>query len=224
MQGLAIGLPILAGLVGYLITYYYGWRIEQKKANLQLIDDKLQYLYGPLFALTTASDQAIGSLRRRLGREYIVDPKIKSYPKKDILLYRLWMVEILMPLNLKMEEIIVSNTHLIEGPNLPQPFLLFLAHIETYKAVIKQWDTDTVSEETELEELMANNTALIPYPQEYPKLVRNTFKELKKTQSEMIGAASLRLRPLSIFGGSNRRSRSALRKDRPSRAGRGRVP
>ncbi len=49
------------------------------------------------------------------------------------------MTEVFMPMNLKMENIILANSHLIVGGRFPDCFHQLLAHIAAYKPVLKKW-------------------------------------------------------------------------------------
>ena len=65
LQILTISLPIFAGIVGYFIIYWNSWRLEKRKAELKLVNDQLQYLYGPLFASNEAGSRAVAALMER---------------------------------------------------------------------------------------------------------------------------------------------------------------
>jgi hypothetical protein len=92
MQTLTIGLPIAAGVVGYFIVFYNNWRLERRKAELKFVSDQLQYLYGPLFALSEAGRRAAQSLLKRHGlQKYYFEPDRTTYSSEDINEYRLWM-------------------------------------------------------------------------------------------------------------------------------------
>jgi hypothetical protein len=91
------------------------------------------------------------------------------------------MAEIFMPINLRMEKAIIENAHLIEGAEIPQEFLAFLAHIEVYKAVIKKWERGDFSEHTAYEN----------FPEQFRPIVAKTYKALKKRQAELIGSGTI---------------------------------
>jgi len=50
------------------------------------------------------------------------------------------MLEVFMPMNLKMEHIIIANSHLMLGGIFPDCFHALLAHVAAYKPVLKKWE------------------------------------------------------------------------------------
>src|SRR5262249_39705325 len=58
---------------------------------------------------------------------------------EDLMKWRLWRTDVLMPIIEKMEQTIVQNAHLIEGQTLPDSFQALLSHVAAYNAVIKEW-------------------------------------------------------------------------------------
>ena len=99
-------------------------------------------------------------------------PAIKSWRSGDF-----GMSNIFMPINLKMEQVIVENAHLIEGVAMPAPFLELLAHVEVYRAVIKKWEKNDFSE----------HTSYLDFPQEFEDYVSHAFVSLKRRQFHLIG-------------------------------------
>jgi hypothetical protein len=86
------------------------------------------------------------------------------------------------PINLKMEKIIVENTHLIEGADMPQSFKELLAHVEVYKIVIKKWENMDFSE----------HSSYLNYPSGFEDYVASTFSSLKRRQIGLIGNVARR--------------------------------
>jgi hypothetical protein len=88
--------------------------------------------------------------------------------------WRLWIREVFMPLNIKMEQTIICNAHLIEGVVMPESFKQLLAHIEAYKAVIKRWDLDDYSD----------HVSFVPFPtNSLLNYIKETFDMLKRRQA-----------------------------------------
>src|SRR5207244_3283355 len=153
---------------------------------LKYVSDQLQFLYGPLFALNTAGDRAVGELRRRKGSRFFFEPGGR-YSESDIREYRLWMTEVFMPINLKIERTITENAHLIEGSTMPESFGDMLAHIASYKATIKTWPDNPPSGEIDYDDAVLQNTALLPYPPNFPGAIDETFNRLKGRQARLLG-------------------------------------
>jgi hypothetical protein len=169
---------ILVALVGYIVTYANNVRLENRKAQIKFISDQVQYLYGPLFSLNAASREAWESFRSRCrpkGAFFSEGPDAPS--DHELEQWRLWMSEVFMPMNLKMEKVIIENVHLIEGATMPKSFLELLAHVEVYKTVIKKWENQDFSE----------HTSYFNFPENFDADVAKTFTFLKRRQAALIG-------------------------------------
>jgi hypothetical protein len=186
-QALAIGLPITAGIVGYFLTYWNDWRLEKRKGELKFVSDQLQYLYGPVFALNSAGGQAVDALlKRRNNKGFFLDAT-QRYGEEEIREYRLWMSEVFMPINIRIEKVITENAHLIEGTSMPASFGDMLAHVASYKAVMKTWPDNPPKGEIDHEEALQKNTALLPFPRAFPGYVTKMFNDLKERQAKLLG-------------------------------------
>ena len=92
-----------------------------------------------------------------------------------------------MPINLKMEKIIIDNAHLLDTKSMPDSFQLLLAHIATYRAVMKEWNERSVSSDTSFDEIVSQNTARLDFPRQLDIEVTEIFNKLKDRQSKLIG-------------------------------------
>lgn len=200
-QALTITLPIAAAVIGYFIVYWNNWRLETRKAALKYVSDQLQFLYGPLFALNTAGDRAVGELKRQDGYDFFFLPG-RRYQKEDIRKYRLWMAEVFMPINLQIEETITKNAHLIEGSKMPDSFGDMMAHIASYKATIKTWPDNPPSGEISYEEAVQQNSALLPYPSHFSAEVEETFNRLKAHQTKLLGVLGSNSQRVAVDSGA----------------------
>jgi hypothetical protein len=170
---------VLLAFVGYAATYFNNVRLEQRKARLKFVSDQLQYLYGPLFSLNSASDEAWTAFRSRCrpGGAFFRagDPPTEDELKQ----WRMWMQEVFMPINLQMRNAIIENTHLVEGKGMPQSFRDLLAHVEVYRITIKRWEGGDFSD----------HTSYLNFPDDFRREVRTTFQMLKGRQVGLIGGA-----------------------------------
>lgn len=177
MFAATLWIPLLVAFLGYLLTYSNNVRLEDRKMRLKYLSDQLQVLYGPLFSLSHASHQAWGELTKTLRPESKVlfddaDPLTEAELKR----WRLWMTTVFQPLNLRMEEAIINNAHLIVGSDMPVHFQEFLAHVEAYRAVIQQWQVGDYS----------RHTASLPYPKSLDEYLKQTFLDLSRHQSKLL--------------------------------------
>ena len=180
---------VVAVAIGWIITYANSLRLERQKAQIKFVSDQLQFLYGPLFSLSSASFTAWQEFTSTWppGREafFGIDPPPTEEELKQ---WRLWMSEVFMPLNLRIEKAIVENAHLIEGGDMPAEFKQFLAHVAVYKIVLKSWERNDFT----------RHIAHGNYPRDFDETVAKTFRNLKRRQTQLIGEQSARKR----FGGA----------------------
>jgi hypothetical protein len=169
---------VLLAFAGYAVTYFNNVRLEQRKAKLKFVSDQLQFLYGPLFSLNSASTEAWTAFRSRYrpgGAFFRADDPPSDDELKQ---WRLWMQEVFMPINLQMRKAIVENTHLVEGQDMPQSFRDLLAHVEVYKVTVKKWEANDFSE----------HTSYLNFPSDFGREVQATFEALKRRQAGLIGS------------------------------------
>jgi hypothetical protein len=176
-------ITLLIGLAGFIITYLNNVRIERKKAEIKFVSDQIERLYGPLFSLTKASEAAWNSFVSR-GTNLVLDAKLSPITIEDNLNdWRIWVNEVFMPINNKIETAIVTNCHLIEVSEMPKPFIDFLTHVEVYKAVVKKWETDQSQE----------YHAYIDYPINFQTHIYKEYARLKSKHSKLIGISKARM-------------------------------
>jgi hypothetical protein len=167
---------VVLAFVGYIVTYFNKVRLENRKFRLKYISDQIQFLYGPLFSLSNTADEAWQSFRSRCRPTGSFFGSSPPPTEDELQQWRLWMTEVFMPLNLRMEKAIVENAHLIEGDGMPEEFQGLLAHVEVYRIVLKKW----------LEQDYLEHTAYIDFPANLRSYVETQFSALKKNQNRII--------------------------------------
>jgi hypothetical protein len=186
-SSLLSGIPIAAAILAAVIAYGFNIRLEKRKAELKFISDQLQYLYGPMMALSHAARQAWGKFREECRPSGPFFDEFDPPTKEELEKWRLWMSEVFMPINLKMEKIIIENAHLLDSKSMPSSFQLLLAHIATYRAVMKKWHDCPISSDTSFDEIVSQNTARLNFPRQLDSEVTEIFNKLKDRQSKLIG-------------------------------------
>lgn len=169
---------ILLALVGYLVTYLNDLRLAQRAEKLERVNKQLEQLYGPMFALTQASNIAWQAFRTIYRPEYATYFGAGEPPtEEELKAWRLWMSSVFMPINLRIYEAIVSNTHLLMEEEMPGILLNFCAHVEAYRTVLKQWEENDFSK----------HTSVVNYPVEILEYAQRCFMILRKEQAELLG-------------------------------------
>jgi hypothetical protein len=87
------------------------------------------------------------------------------------------MTEVFMPLNLRMESVVVEKSDLLEESEMPNALLQLCAHVEAYKTVLKRWEKEDFSV----------RTSVIDYPWEVQEYARRRYADLKGEQQHLLG-------------------------------------
>jgi hypothetical protein len=197
-------LALLTAILTGAISYAYGVANDIRKAKLDFVNAQIEKLYGPVFASSQAG-RAIWNLFVEFHWRNQDDPQDGSPvffddsnpPNVDqVRRWRHWMRTVFQPLNLKMEEAMVANSHLLIGDTLPPAFQDLIAHTEAYKAVIATWTADDFSECEQRAPRPAagtacpavtalRNTASIRFPQAAAQCVADDYEKLKRRQQEL---------------------------------------
>jgi hypothetical protein len=164
-------LTIFVALTGYMITFMSAHMLARRRDKLELVNKRLNELYGPLYVASEAGNIAYRSLLNKQG-------KTQSEPirDEDLKEWVLWMRTIFIPLNEIREKIIIENAHLIVEEKMPQCLLDFVTHVVGYKAVLRKWADGDFSE----------RRSTIGWPPEFDAYVRDSYAALKAEQMRLM--------------------------------------
>jgi hypothetical protein len=176
LQNAAVFTIILA-FTGYLVTFL-GTRMMARRADmLNLVNQRLNEFYGPLYVATVAGNIAYRSLLKKQGKTQchpITDAEIKEWV--------LWMTTIFMPLNDVREKIIIEKAHLIVEEQMPQCLLDFVTHVVGYKALLSKWAEGDYSE----------RRSTIGWPPDFDAYVERSYQALKAEQTRLLHTTAWR--------------------------------
>ena len=164
-------LTIFVALTGYMITFMSAHMLARRRDKLELVNKRLNELYGPLYVASEAGNIAYRSLLNKQG-------KTRSEPirEQDLKEWVLWMRTVFIPLNEIREKIIIENAHLIVEEKMPQCLLDFVTHVVGYKAVLRKWADGDFSE----------RRSTIGWPPEFDVYVRESYAALKAEQMRLM--------------------------------------
>lgn len=135
---------------GYLFTFYNAKKTDERKAQIQRINDQVRLLYGPLLACVYASRAAYAAMVRQHSPDGTLEGFLAAMrldPKgKEAAAYRHWMKDVMQPLNERAADIIVDHVNLLESPDIDPRLLQLVAHVSAYKVIITRWDRGAVGE------------------------------------------------------------------------------
>lgn len=167
-------------LTGYLFTFYNTKKTDERKAQIERINDQVRLLYGPLLAAVTATRSSYAAMVRQHSpdgtREGFVR-EVRDHPEgEEGRAYRHWMRSVLQPLNEKAADAIVNHLNLLDSPSINPLLLQFVAHVSAYRVILKLW-----------EEGAFNEWSAVSYPDKLPEYVEAEFKKIKRKQAELLG-------------------------------------
>jgi hypothetical protein len=185
-------LALLTAVLTGAVSYAYGVANDVRKVKLDFVNAQIEKLYGPLYSATMASNA--------LWSDFPFYPSWRhpdSLPTVDqVRRWRHWMRTVFQPLNLKADEAIIANSHLVIGGTMPTAFQGLVAHVEGYKAVIATWSANYFRDCQQHASAptpsapcpaitLPNNSSLIPYPSDIVQCVTKDFTSLKQRQQEL---------------------------------------
>lgn len=176
----AIAVPALVAVAGFFAAYARNLRIAQRKDRLDRVNRQLSELYGPLLALVSGSTRSWDAFRSR-HQPYVAAFWDQDHPpsEQEAHAWRVWMTEVFMPLNARMEELVVTKADLLESSELPPCLLDLVAHVASYRAIIAQWHAGDVTE----------NRAPLNFPgAEVHAYAEACFASLKALQQELLAS------------------------------------
>src|SRR6185295_15457228 len=145
LQLLSILVTIALALIGLMVTYIIQLRLARRKEYLDLVNLRLNEFYGPLYVSSEASVIAFDALRLKLGRDYVFLNRSRP-DEREFSEWKIWLPQVLMPLNDFREDLILRKSYLVREKKMPDCLLQFVAHNAAYKAVLQKWTEGDFSE------------------------------------------------------------------------------
>lgn len=179
---------VLIAVTGYLLKYLADVDLERQKGQLDRVNRQLSELYGPLFGLArtgTWSFKAFFESIRADGADF----QDRGPTKEEAASFRLWMTYVLMPLNRRLVELILTKADLLEENEMPDVLLRVVAHVSSYEAAVKRWEDGDYS----------RMWAVISFPgDELGQYTSKSYAQLKDRQGVLLERVNLV--PAGILG------------------------
>jgi hypothetical protein len=143
---LAIASAVIVALLSSTLTYLTTRRLHGRADRLAQVTKQISELYGPLHALSRASEASWVQFRNSVGPDKAIfgNPRV-SLGAEEVAAWKYWITYVFMPLNRKMFEVILDKTHLIEGEELPACLVDFCAHVNGYEVTLARWEAEDYS-------------------------------------------------------------------------------
>jgi hypothetical protein len=140
------------------------------------VNRQLAELYGPLFALTQASDSAWMAFMEKYRPDSGVFFDDKKISEADLRVWRTWMKTVFMPTNRRIYECILTKSDLLIETKMPQCLLDLCAHVTSYEPVLTAWNAGDYSE----------HLALLNFPKDIVEYAHSSFEKLKEEQEKLM--------------------------------------
>lgn len=162
---------------GYFFTYWNNLRLSRHQAHLQLVTQRLDEFYGPLFILTRTITAAYRAQLTKLGRSQVYEEGRTLTPAEWEDNYA-WVVAVYGPLENQLSDLIIHKAHLLRERSFPESLLTLVAHVSVTKALLYKWKKGDFSE----------LYPVIDFPYaEIATYAEASYAELKAEQLRMLG-------------------------------------
>jgi hypothetical protein len=131
---ITLSVTVTLAVAGYMATYLISLRLARRKDRLDRINRQLGEFYGPLYALNEASNRAWKEFLGEIGASSGI-----FFSDESVATWRLWMVNVFLPLNRQMMDIVVGRADLLIEKEFPQCLQDLCAHIICYEPIIEHW-------------------------------------------------------------------------------------
>lgn len=168
-------------VIGWFINYVFTTVTERNKqkltSKLEFTQRQLEELYGPLVFLVLEGRRSYSDLLEKLGRNFVFFEN-EPLPENDLAIWLFWTEHDFFPRNEKIKQIIEGKTHLIDSQKVPESWLVFLDHYNSWKIGHLMW------------EKLGNKYdwhSKVNWPVEFEGDVIKTFNAIKQRHSKLIG-------------------------------------
>ncbi|SRR5712692_5366355 len=172
-------ITIILAFVGYAATYVNNALVERRKERLDLINKRINNFYGPLYVAVEVSQASLVAFFATIHKTIDIErelPLNKPFTKEEEAEYRIWMENVLMPINEWCERIVRENAYLIREKDMPTCILDFVSSVSAYKVLIAKWKKKNFSEVY----------SAIPYPKDLHGYAAESYNDLKEEQLRLI--------------------------------------
>lgn len=164
---------------GYIFTYLNNLRLTQRGERLARVNRQLSEFYGPMLAMTQATQSAWEAFRSEYRPDTVAywDPD-NPPTDEEVRIYRIWMSNVFIPINLRIYELILSKSDLLIESEMHESLLQFCAHVTAYQAMLKRWESNDFDQ----------NASLVPHPRaQLVNYLQKSFHALKEEQAKLLG-------------------------------------
>lgn len=170
--------------LGWLVPHALSTSAENRRqrlmARMEFTKQQLEELYGPLLFLILEGQQTVQDMFAILGWTQVFEHG-STLSEKELSTWLFYAEYDYFPRNKKIIELLSSKTHLIEGEKIPESFLAFLDHYNSWYINHLRWQKHGIE---------YGWRSKIPWPPHFNEDVLLTFRALKKRHSILIDMIS----------------------------------
>jgi len=174
---LAASVTLLGWLINYILTGRDERRRKQLEESLARMESQLQELYGPLAFAIQEGQRTHQDLLKALGRDHVF-VEGKELTEDELKTWLFWVENDLFPRNERIKTLLLDKTHLIDDEQVPQSYLDFLEHYNSWKINHLRWQKEQVKYP------WRSNLA---FPDQFAAQVLATFEALKSRHARALG-------------------------------------
>ncbi|MFC4611107.1 hypothetical protein ACFO9E_25420 [Streptomyces maoxianensis] len=133
--------------IGWLANHFLSVKaaLDRRRHETRLahVEKQLEQLYGPLLFLILEGKSAFRDFCQTLGRNYVFDGNGHIRPD-DLKTWLYWVDNEFMPRNLAIQNLLASKAHLIVGERMPDSYLSFIDHYNSWRVRHLRWKEEQV--------------------------------------------------------------------------------
>jgi hypothetical protein len=168
---------VIVAVLAFLLNQYSQARMERRQGYLARVNQQLRDLYGPLSALVDVNERIWDALRAN-GLPPASERNAESFSQG----WAVWRDSVLMPTNIRIRDLIVSNADLLVGVDFPAPLRDFCAHVGSYEVTLAEAVTARRRPDVGI-------PVHIGHPgSDFVDYVRDSFLRLKEEQRRLLSA------------------------------------
>jgi hypothetical protein len=177
---IAATVSIIGWIVNYLLTGKAERQRQRLSASLEHIEKQLEELYGPLAFWVMDGKDSYADLLGVLGRdEVFIDDK--ELTPGELKAWLFWIENDIFPRHERIQTLLSTKTHLIEGDKVPQSYLDFLKYFNSWRMSHLRWKKEGKK--------YSWQSRLDP-SEDFAEDVISTFEKLKVRHSQLLGKTS----------------------------------